>query len=90
MTLSPKDIATIIKTCKNAGISEFQLGDLSLKFFEVSPQAGQPTMTEQDKRIELERTLNSDDDLNELRLQNLMIDDPLRYEEFMRSPYGKI
>jgi hypothetical protein len=91
MTIDPKDIARIIKVCKNAGIREFELGDLHLKFFESSPQASVPEMTAQDKLQELERTIAADNDLNDLRLQNLMIEDPLRYEEIMRkSANGEI
>jgi hypothetical protein len=88
MTLTAKDIASIIKTCKNAGISEFQQGELRLKFFESVPQANLK-MTDRDNLIELERTIAKDDDLREMRIQNLMISDPLRYEELMRNNYGE-
>lgn len=79
--MTPKEIAQLIKACKNAGITEFRLGDLYLKF-SIEPTAPQATpLTEADKLVELERRIAEDEDLKQLQLQNLMMEDPLAYEE---------
>lgn len=79
--MTPKEIAQIIKACKNAGINEFRLGDLYLKFQGTTAPQATPTLSEADKLVELERRIAEDEDLKQLQLQNMMMEDPLAYEE---------
>ena len=83
--MTPKDIAQIIKCCKNAGISEFRLDSLYLKFRESAEPQAMPTLSESEALVELERKLAQDEDLEQLHLQNLMMEDPLAYEEMRRQ-----
>jgi hypothetical protein len=84
--MTPKEIAALIRTCKNAGISTFKLDNLSFTFKEKTEPQATLTPSGDDALVELERKLAEDDDLRALRIQNLMLEEPLRYEEVMRSP----
>jgi hypothetical protein len=87
-----KDISTIIKACKDSGVRSLDCGGLKLSFEpeerEIAPMAGahQEELIVGPQESMPERELSSEDEeeLNELELQNLMISDPVGYENLMR------
>ena len=86
-----KEISSIIRSCKDSGVTSFECGGLKLSFepvvvakddFGLSDEHVMPTNTAEHDLIS--QKLEEDDDLRELDLQNLMIDDPIAYEKHMR------
>ena len=84
-----KDISTIIKSCKDSGVTSLECGGLKLSFDPVDPDPMQvglqlaPALEGNEKEL-LERQVEDDNELRDLELQNLMIDDPVGYEKHMR------
>jgi len=85
-----KEISDIIDLCKRAGVSKFSLGDLCLEF-------GRPTKSELSATAASEQALSDEVhlrqtkeslELRELRLrenqlEELLLTDPLKYEELI-------
>jgi len=93
-----KDISVIIKACKDSGVSSLDCGGLKLSFhveepatepepiqgdsyFPVDPDQGDP------KEL-AEKQAEENQELRDLELQNLMISDPVAFEQHMRYEGG--
>ena len=85
-----KDISTIIRACRDSGVKEFSLGDIKLSFHSAvsaSPEIAPDlidTGLSQEVQTKIESEFDSDEDLREIALQDLMISDPEAYEKAMR------
>lgn len=92
--LKSKDICAIIKACKQAGVREFRYRGLELKFLEVDPphlaadqrqpEVGvqiieRPTQTPE----KIEMTTEDEEALREMRTQQLMMEDPSAFEQYI-------
>jgi hypothetical protein len=95
---TPREIASIIRTCSESGVSKLELDGLTLEFNSGSyqsesskvaklvPPAPEPKQLEQplpDPDAEVEHELATNKELEELNLENLMIEDPLGFEREM-------
>jgi hypothetical protein len=82
-----KDISTIIRACRDTGVRSLDCGGLKLQFHEEAPaQVLEPVNNAPyaaDMEVE-EISVEDDEDLRELELQNMMLSDPVAYEKHMR------
>lgn len=90
--LRARDICAIIKSCSQNGVTVFRFGDLSLQFepIEISrspvampdwpkaPYHPEASAVAQEKLEQVDKNLVED-----MRLSQLLIDDPLGYEQEM-------
>lgn len=88
-----KDISTIIKACKDSGVSSLDCGGLKLSFHQVVEPEPEPDPAQDNLHLapvgevdeeEAERQAYGDDELRDLELQNLLMSDPVGYEQQMR------
>lgn len=89
-----KDISVIIKACKDSGVSSLDCGGLKLSFQSEAPvvepepiQGGlhlATNLVEDDSEEVQERQAEDDAELRDLELQNLMMSDPVGFEQHMR------
>lgn len=80
-----KEIASIIRACKSSGVKEIEYNGLLLRFHPSEPQEKKLPPVENHQFIENVEPEPPvyDEDLEEIRKQNLMLEDPLAYEEEM-------
>ena len=89
-----KDISVIIKACKDSGVSSLNCGGLKLSFqLEAPVEEPEPIqgglhlatdLVEDDSEEFKERQAEDDAELRDLELQNLMMSDPVGFEQHMR------
>ncbi len=89
-----KDISAILKACKDSGVNSFECGGLKLSFHSEAPvEEPQPIqgglhlatdLVEEDSKEFMERQSEDDTELRDLELQNLMMSDPVGFEQHMR------
>ena len=93
-----KDISVIIKACKDSGVSSLDCGGLKLSFHaeesaaEPEPIQGQffnGGSDEVDHKKLSEMRADENQELQDLELQNLMISDPVAFEQHMRHDEGE-
>ncbi len=93
-----KDISVIIKACKDSGVSSLDCGGLKLSFHVEEPAAEREPfqgdflatdLDEGDPKYLAERQADEDQELRDLELQNLMISDPVGFEQHMRHEDGE-
>lgn len=82
--MTTDEIEKLIKACKNAGVRELKLDKMRLEFFPPSDQAVSLPSTDAIEQ-EIAQKLAEDEDLHDLRMQNLLLQDPLAHEEEMRK-----
>ncbi len=90
-----KDISVIIKSCKDSGVSSLDYGGLKLSFRSEEPEAESepdlpilsPIDIAEDEGL-ADRQVEENQELRDLELQNLMISDPVGFEQHMRYEDG--
>jgi hypothetical protein len=79
--LATSDIIDIIKACASSGVREFSVGDLRLSFVKpkqiIAPAPPHTTQKFEDDLLESEAALK------DKYLEELMIKDPVKYEELL-------
>jgi len=92
-----KDISVIIKACKDSGVSSLDCGGLKLSFHVEEPAADPEPFQGDSKFTDLdegdpedlaERHAEENQELRDLELQNLMISDPVAFEQHMKYEDG--
>lgn len=86
--LESSEICSIIKACGESEVSELKFGDLSIKFGRSASHLNpEPVL---DRSIEQEQTRIQDEVLvqdelmsREDELANMLVEDPVRYEEML-------
>ena len=81
-----KEISTILRSCKESGVTNFKCGGLELSFEPAVVESHVVEEVYEDPRQDqaVHQEIEDDDDLRALDLQNLMISDPIAYEKHMR------
>ena len=87
-----KDISTIIRACKDTGLTSLDCGGLKLSFNteyqEAAPISGglqlAPFLVGNEKELLEDREVEDNDELRQLELQDMMISDPVGFEKHMR------
>lgn len=84
MSISLKEIESLIPICASNGVEEIKFGELLIKFKTDKPQAPVPIPADQAGPIEYPKDVV--DEIQEIEEQlNLMIENPDEYEEMLAN-----